>query len=45
MNDDEAVKKAFDSAWQMILNGTGDKIEPAILPKAYVLGGKHKDCN
>lgn len=40
MNDDEAVKKAFDSAWQMVLNGTGDKIEPAILPKAYVLGGQ-----
>ena len=41
MNDDEAVKKAFDSAWQMVLDGTGDKIEPiASFPKGYVLGGQ-----
>lgn len=40
MNDEEAVKKAFNSAWQMVLEGTGDPIEPAMLPKAYVLGGQ-----
>ena len=40
MNDDEAVKKSFDSAWQMVLDGTGDKIEPAMLPRGYVLGGQ-----
>ena len=41
MNDKEAVEKAFDSAWKMVLEGTGDKIEPVILsPKGYVLGGQ-----
>lgn len=40
MHNDEVVKKAFDSAWRMVLEGTGDKIEPAMIPKAYVLGGQ-----
>ena len=40
MNEDEAGKKSFDSAWQMVLDGTGDKIEPAMLPRGYVLGGQ-----
>ena len=40
MNDEEVVNEAFDSAWKMVLAGTGDKIEPAMLPKAYVLGGQ-----
>lgn len=40
MNDEEIVKKSFESAWQMVLDGTGDKIEPAMLPRGYVLGGQ-----
>lgn len=40
MTDDEAVKKTFDLAWKMVLEGTGDKIEPALLPRGYVLGGQ-----
>ena len=26
MTDDEAVAKAFDSAWKMVLEGTDEKI-------------------
>lgn len=40
MTDDEAVKKTFNLAWQMVLEGTGDKIEPVTSPKGYVLGGQ-----
>ncbi len=40
MTDDEAVAKAFDSAWKMVLEGTDEKIEPVMLPKGYVLGGQ-----
>lgn len=40
MNDEELVKQFFNSAWKMIFDGTGDKIEPVMFPKAYVLGGQ-----
>ncbi len=40
MTDEEAVEKAFPLAWEMVLEGTGDKIEHAILPKGFVLGGQ-----
>lgn len=40
MTDDEAVNETFCLAWQMVLEGTGDKIEPVVKPKGYVLGGQ-----
>lgn len=40
MTDNEAVERTFSLAWQMVLDGTGDKIESVVKPKGYVLGGQ-----